>query len=122
MARFFILIVLFPVVCSAQISEDFSDGNFTTSPVWIGTTGKFSVDESFMLQLTAPAEESEAWLFTESSTIEQARWSVRVVMDFNPSSNNLARIYLAADAASPAEMKNALYVEVGNTSDDVSLY
>ncbi len=122
MARFFILILLFPVVCSAQISEDFNDGNFTTSPIWMGTTEKFTVNENLILQLTAPAEESEAWLFTESSAIEQARWRVRVVMGFNPSSNNLARIYLAADAASPAEMKNALYVEVGNTSDDVSLY
>jgi len=122
MSRFFIIIILFPVVCSAQISESFSDGNFTTSPVWRGTTEKFTVDENLFLQLSAPAEESEAWLFTESKAIEQAQWSVRIVMGFNPSSNNLTRIYLVADAASPAEMKNALYVEVGNTSDDVSLY
>ncbi len=122
MARFFILMVLFPAICSAQISEKFSDGDFISSPQWIGTADKFTVDDSYILQLTASAEESEAWLFTESSAIEKAHWSVRVIMNFNPSSNNLARIYLTADAATPSEMTSALFVEIGNTTDNISLY
>ncbi len=122
MVRFFIFLILIPVVSSAQLDEGFSDGDFTTSPQWSGTTEKFSIDESYMLQLTAPATESEAWLFSESGAIEQAKWSIRLVMDFNPSSNNLTRIYLAADAATVSEIKNALYIEIGQTTDDVCLY
>ncbi len=122
MVRFFIFIILLPVVCSAQLSDDFSDGNFATSPQWTGTTDKFSVDTNHRLQLTAPAEESEAWLFTVSNAIEQAQWDIRIILDFNPSSNNLTRIYLAADATNPTDIKNAIYLEVGQSTDDICLY
>lgn len=123
MLRIFIFIsLLLPVWCFSQVNDDFSDGNFSTSPEWYGTTEKFTVNSNNMLQLSAPAETSEAWLFTQSKAIENAEWNCRVILDFNPSSNNLTRIYLYADAAVPAEMQNSIFVEIGQSTDEISLY
>ncbi len=123
MLRIFIFIsLLLPLWCFSQVNDDFSDGNFTSSPEWSGTIEKFTVNSNGMLQLSAPAETSEAWLFTQSKTIENAHWSCRVILGFNPSSNNLTRIYLTADAAAPAEIQNAIFVEIGQSTDEVSLY
>ncbi|NPA36836.1 MAG: hypothetical protein GXO47_08300 [Chlorobi bacterium] len=123
MVRFFIVIILaIPALGYSQVNDDFSDGNFTGSPQWTGTTLKFTVNDDHELQLNAPAEESEAWLFTKSTAIEEATWRITVRLAFNPSSNNYTRIYLASDSPDFTVIKNAVYVEIGQTSDDVCLY
>ncbi len=123
MYRFFVAILIsIPSFCYSQVNDVFSDGDFTNSPSWDGTTGKFTVNSDKMLQLAAPAEASEAWLFTRSTAVENAEWSFRIVLDLNPSSNNYTRVYLAADANVPADIRNTMYVEVGQTADDISLY
>ena len=46
----FVFIITFSQLFS-QISDDFSDGNFTANPVWSGTTGDYQINGSFQLQL-----------------------------------------------------------------------
>ncbi|MFT3737314.1 MAG: lamin tail domain-containing protein [Breznakibacter sp.] len=107
---------------NAQISEMFDDGEFLSSPVWSGTTQKFEVDANGRLRLKAPAETSDAWLFTSSVVSEEASWELDVEMQFDPSSQNYCRIYLMADAPEPAQTKNGFYLALGYTDDDISLY
>lgn len=105
----------------AQFADDFSDGDFTNSPVWQGKNSHFQIDNS-RLRLNAPAQKDSAHLVTPSQAIENASWQFDVEMQFNPSSANLTKVYLAADHPNLEQAPNALYVLIGNTADEISLY
>lgn len=107
--------------CTAQFTDDFSDGDFTTNPVWAGNDSKFSITTN-RLQLTAPAVADKAYLSTPSAAVNNAVWEFVVQLNFNPSSANLADVYLVSDNASLTSSLNGYFVRIGNTSDEVSLY
>lgn len=121
MGRLLIIFLLMAHWCQAQWSDSFADGNFTADPEWVGTVGNFVVSEAGMLQLQAPEQGGQSWLFTRSEVMAQARWSARVQMQFNPSSANYCRFYLAADSNDPALMARAIYIQMGTADDNVSL-
>ncbi len=93
---FFLILALFLLKnIDAQISDDFSDGDFANNPTWVGLEEWFTIDEVRQsLQLNAPAEAGSAWLFTPSSSMENAQWQFSFRMGFNPSSSNYAQVYL----------------------------
>ncbi|MDD3645348.1 MAG: hypothetical protein PHR19_07465, partial [Bacteroidales bacterium] len=39
----------------SQITDSFTDGDFTNNPTWVGDTLNFKVNSAFQLQLDAPA-------------------------------------------------------------------
>lgn len=106
---------------TAQVIDNFNDGDFSGNPEWKGHAAHFSV-QAGMLQLQAPAEGSQSYLSTPSNAIQNAAWEFVVHLDFNPSGQNYARIYLAADKQDLTGLLEAYYVLVGGTSDEVSLY
>jgi len=105
----------------AQFTDDFSDGEFHSSPDWNGDAAKFTVN-SGSLRLLAPAVTGTAFLSTPSLAIHEASWEFSMRMDFTPSSTNYARIYLVSDQANLQTPLNGYFVKVGNTSREVSLY
>jgi hypothetical protein len=105
----------------AQVSDSFADGNFTSSPAWTGTASRFTIT-SGRLRLQAPAEAGEAYLATPSAALAEASWEFSVWLDFDPSSVNYARLYVASSTANLAGALQGYYVMVGNTDDDISLY
>ena len=93
-AKVFLTFALF---CSnqqlfAQLTDDFSDGDFVADPVWSGSDARFIV-ESGRLSLKAPADTDAAYLATTSTLINDATWEFLVQLDFNPSTSNFVRIY-----------------------------
>lgn len=119
---FIILIVQWNVL-SAQLIDDFSDGDFTNNPEWVGTTDKFRIEfSSGMLQLNAPAADGEGWLFTGSQATENAVWQFRIRMGFNPSSANYAQVYLAAESNGYPNTGSAFYLVLGTTADNICLW
>lgn len=124
MRVFFLTVSLFFLVgASAQFVDDFSDGDFTNNPAWIGVDEWFAIDEVRQsLQLNAPAEAGSAWLFTTSIAVENAQWEFSFRMGFNPSSTNYAQVYLAADTNEPSSMSRSLYLVLGTTADNISLW
>jgi hypothetical protein len=105
----------------AQVTENFSDGEFTSSPAWSGTDSKFVVSAG-QLKLQAPVVADFGYLSTLSQAINDASWEFFVRMDFNPSSTNFARIYLASDNADLSASPDGYYVMIGNTTDEISFY
>jgi hypothetical protein len=104
-----------------QLNDDFSDGDFSASPVWLGQTSNYII-ESNQLKLKAPAVESTSFLSTTSSSINNASWEFYVKMDFATSATSLSRIYLVSDQQNLSGPLNGYYVEIGNSTDEVSLY
>jgi hypothetical protein len=104
-----------------QFTDNFSDGDFTNNPEWIGNTDNFSVDIG-MLRLTAPAVSDESYLATESQSIEDAVWEFYVEMGFQPSGSNLARVYLVANSPNLNGNLNGYFVEIGGTNREISLF
>lgn len=81
----------------AQVFDDFSDGDFTSSPTWSGDTDKFIINAQQQLQLNATGS-GQACL-TTSTALETppSEWRLSLKLSFSPSSSNYARYYLLAD-------------------------
>jgi len=119
LSLFFVFFV--PVLCFAQVNENFSDGNFTNNPVWTGTTSNFMVNSSFQLQSQATTA-STSFLFTPSEAFGNATWECAVKIAYNPSAYNYANVYLASDKSDVSSGCNGYYVQIGGSNDEVSLY
>lgn len=108
---------------NAQFTDDFSDGDFTNNPEWIGETSKFRIEaEELQLYDLNDPPEANSWLSTISQSINEASWEFTVRFDFNPSSANYAEIYLVSNQQDLNENLNGYFVKLGNTTDEVSLY
>lgn len=110
------------IVTNAQFSDDFTDGDFVTSPSWTGMDANFEVNAAKQLHLIAPAVTDTSYLAVLSNLADDVTWDFWVEMDFNPSSGNNARLYLMSDQANLKGSLNGYFVMIGNTSDEISLY
>lgn len=118
----FLFIFLTTLSLFGQINEDFTDGNFTSNPVWSGDDSEFEVDGSNTLHLNAPAATAESYISTVNTNINLTTWEFQVSLGFNPSSGNRAFVYLVSDAADLEGSLNGYFIMVGNTDDEISLY
>ncbi len=105
----------------AQFQDDFSDGDFTQNPAWLGNTAAFEVNSSKLLHLISSGSDT-SYLVTASSIIRNSEWSFYVKQSFNSSSNNYSRVYLASDNMDLKSSLNGYYVQIGSTQDNVSLW
>jgi hypothetical protein len=121
--RYYLTVLLFVVtgLSSAQFSDDFTDGDFTNSPTWGGMTSNFEIDGINQLHLLAPAIDDTSYLSVPTTAVTTT-WDFYVRMDFNPSSSNLARVYVMSDNADLSGSLNGYFVMIGNTDDEISLY
>ncbi|PIZ06663.1 MAG: hypothetical protein COY57_00780, partial [Flavobacteriales bacterium CG_4_10_14_0_8_um_filter_32_5] len=106
----------------SQFTDDFSDGDFTNNPTWIGDTNNYIVNASFQMQLNAPAVADVMYATTPSGSINNAVWEFYVQFNFNPSSTNFAKVYLVSNQPDLKNALNGYFVKLGNTADEVSLY
>ncbi len=123
MYRIALCLMLFSSLALAQISESFSDGNFTANPTWSGSTAFFTVNAALQLQSAGPNATSELTLFTPNTQFQNTEWTFYVRMDFSPSSSNHARIYLMSDSDS-LKTGSGYFVRLGEdgSADGVDLY
>ncbi len=110
------LFFLLPLFSFAQFTDDFSDGDFTQNPQWIGDANKFLV-ESQMLRLN-DNQAGEAYLATQSSAINNTQWEFWVRIAFTPSSNNHPLIYLISDSDNLSGPLNGYYIRIGKDGTD----
>ncbi|MCH8558189.1 MAG: lamin tail domain-containing protein [Balneolia bacterium] len=108
----------FNVSLSAQqviVEDDFSDGDFTQNPEWIGTTENWIIEEfqgTNVLRLNA-SEAGESHLSTESIA-NYGEWEFSVYHNgFNPSNVNRAHVFMIADRANTSDGVNGYAVRVG---------
>ena len=123
MKKLLFIFIALPLLGFGQFTDDFSDGDFTNTPIWTGDVGRFEVDTN-SLHLNDSAASTSS-LVTQSQAIINGEWIFNVKMDFSPSTNNFAKVYLASDMVNLSGALNGMYVKVGGQSgniDDISLY
>ena len=120
-----LLILLFPFSTFAQITDDFSDGDFTANPVWSGDVGEFIVNASHQLQLNSSGT-NVSYLSSalNLATLDSSEWRCFVRQGFSPSSSNYGRIYLTSDQSNLEGALNGYYLQLGESlsADAVELF
>lgn len=99
--RYFLTSLFFVVVhlTFAQLNDDFSDGDFTNNPSWVGADTIFTVDtEQLRLNATVAGDAYLSSSFA-ATTLDDKEWRVWIKQSFSPSANNNSKYYLAVDDA-----------------------
>jgi hypothetical protein len=120
MKKLFVLLLLSIIVNSGktQFIDDFSDGDFTLNPQWLGDTQKFEVNTNKQLHLIGTGADTSV-LATFSSRINNTEWSFWVKLSFNTSTNNYARVYLLSDNQALKGPLIGYYLQIGGSNDSV---
>ncbi len=118
------LFFAYSVLGFSQFADDFSDGNFTNNPIWVGAAGNFEVDTAFKLHLNDTIT-NISYLSTTSQAIINGSWEFEIKLEFEPSSLNYAKVYLTSDEQDLTGSLKGYFVKIGGESgaiDDVSLF
>lgn len=119
----FWLLLLGPLTAGAQIADDFSDGNYSANPEWIGTPGAWMVNAAGTLQSLWQQPNSSFWISTPQSLNGAVVWEYSIQLQFNTSSVNYADVYLSASGADLSATGISGYlVRLGGSADDICLY
>jgi hypothetical protein len=122
---FFVLFIsiLFKNITNAQVLDNFSDGNFTTAPAWVGGTADWIVNPTLQLQSNNLVASSTFYLSTANTLATTAQWEFYCNLTFNTSSTNYADVFLTASASDlTLNTTTGYFVRIGNTSDEICLY
>jgi Lamin Tail Domain/Bacterial Ig-like domain len=107
---------------TAQLTESFTDGNFTQSPVWQGDATDFIVNPSQQLQTNGASVAGVKTLTTPSRVSGAATWEFWANLKFGTSSANLADVFLLSDSARLTGQNCGYFVRLGGMPDEVSLF
>ncbi len=111
-------ILLFVQICFAQFTDNFTDGDFTNNPTWVGDVANFQITNG-ELQLNAP-DGGFSSLFTEINLLDSAIWEIYTRLDFDPSGSNQLRIYLQLDNQD-VMAANGYFIELGESGSEDKL-
>lgn len=126
---FFTAIVFFlSLVVKSQVNDDFSDGDYTQNPQWMGETTKFQISSYSSstwsipprLQLNGLSAADTTYLYTNSHMpdLNSKQWEFWVRLAFNTSVTNNCRIYLASDSSNFEGKLNGYFVMLGDDNND----
>ncbi len=125
MKKLLFCLFAFPMLGFSQLTDDFTDGNFTTSPSWSGTDVVFIVNASNELQLNNTVA-GTSYLSTPHtlSTLDNQEWRFKTQQAFAPSSSNYGRIYLTSTSNDVSTNPDGFYLQLGDAGsiDAVRLF
>jgi hypothetical protein len=117
-----IFFLVFSICLLAQLSEDFSDGNFSDNPTWVGDVNNFIVNGENELQLNTSGADTSV-LYTAVEIPDSTVWEIDFKMEFAPSNNNRLRIYLQSSTTNFPDV-DGYFLEIGETgaTDRLTLF
>ena len=123
MKKILLLLLLLPISLLAQVTDDFSDGDFTQNPTWSGTTEQYMVNNSKQLQLNAEGE-GTAYLSLPIGEYESMEWQFWIREAFAPSGNNYSDVWLSADNADLQNVTQGYFLRFGEggSNDAIALF
>ena len=109
----------------AQVTDNFSDGDFSQNPAWQGSSADFIVNAASELQLNSlVAGTSQLSTPHLLGNLNNKEWQIKVRESFSPSSSNFGKVFLTADNADMNLVQNGYYLlfgEAGST-DAIRLF
>ena len=123
MKKTLLLLLLLPISLFAQVTDDFSDGDFTQNPTWSGTAEQYIVNNSKQLQLNAEGE-GMAYLSLPITEYESMEWQFWIRESFAPSGNNYSDVWLCADNADLSQATQGYFLRFGEggSNDAIELF
>jgi len=117
------LLIVLSQVCFAQLTDNFSDGDYTQNPVWTPDDPQNWVIDNGQLRSNSVTTNSAFWISTPSTKVTEAQWEFFVNLQFNTSSANFVDVYLiSANQNLSAPGNNGYFIRIGGTPDEISLY
>ena len=120
------VLILTQLACFGQISDNFSDGDFTSNPTWSGTGSTYIINASNQLQLNNAGMAASSYLSTPHnlSALDTKEWKFWTRQSFAPSSSNYGRIYLTSASADLTTDPDGFYLQLGEAgaTDAVRLF
>lgn len=107
---------------SSQVTDNFSDGDFTNNPTWIGDVGEWEVIGGELHLNRMPNAADTSYLSTPSTVMNNGTWEFNVRVNNRPSTTNYVEFFLASDNADLETSLNGYSVRVGYTTREISLY
>jgi hypothetical protein len=124
MKKIFVILPLFgflPVYC--QISETFSDGNFSANPIWRADTSQWTISSDLRLQSRSMTAGDVFFICSEQQLSGPLEWRFNATLQFNPSSANYIDVFLiSTDSNLNAAHNRGYFLRIGSTEDDICLY
>ncbi|MCK9400295.1 MAG: lamin tail domain-containing protein [Bacteroidales bacterium] len=129
MRKFLLFPVFLPICLLAQVTEDFSDGDFTQDPAWYGDMNHFKLSSSTAvpevqrpaLQLDAPEAGISTLAYSNQFTGD-LEWHFWIKLSLNTSSGNFARVYLLSGAPDLKAPLDGYFLQIGGAEDSVIFF
>ncbi|HVD97265.1 MAG TPA: lamin tail domain-containing protein [Cytophagaceae bacterium] len=124
MQRSYLLLVFlaFGLSAHAQLTETFSDSNFTANPEWLGKTTFFKISNDLKLQSNGPKVASLLHLSTPNSRCLDTQWDIYAELNFDITTSNYARFYLTSDRSDTENNPKGYYLKFDGTSNSIDFY
>lgn len=115
MCKHFIVIILLLSLqpAFAQLNENFTDGDFSSNPMWQGDDSLFQVNSFLQLQSKGTAGTSKDISLSTSNPTSQGEWRFCVRFNLSPSTANFCRYYLMSDSMNLKSALNGYFVQLG---------
>lgn len=118
-----ILLLLCTKLAFAQLNDNFSDGNFTSNPVWGGNTANFFINGSGQLQSNGPnLANQNIGLSTPNLYAKNAVWEFSFQLNFNPTDANYPRVYLVSNQADLTGALQGYFFQIGEAGNNDVLH
>ena len=110
-------------VCGAQFTENFSDGDFASNPVWTADNATNWTVQTNQLRSNSAVASSTFYITTPSAKATNAQWEFYINLQFNTSSANYIDVYLTSELSDlTSGANNGYFVRIGGTPDEISFY
>lgn len=120
---FTLLLLINCFAITAQVADNFTDGNFTQNPTWMGDDSIFQIT-SGQLRLKGTVA-GDAHLSTYHNQTDSVTWQFFTRFALSPSTQNFSRFYVLSDTSNLEGPLNGYYVQLGGVTgntDSITFY
>ncbi len=120
MRQIFLIYLLLVCKLTECYAIQINQNNYESELTWKGDISKFKFSTNQSFSLNAPATTATAYIYNPLQIATNIEWSMDLQMDFNPSAQNLTRVYLINESLKQ-DNGAAYYLEIGGTKDNFRL-
>ena len=117
----FFLVLFFGLDLNAQIVDDFNDNDLNSAPQWFFGNASFT-NLNGVLKSNSNIANSQFAISTVFNLSGELEWRLNVKLAFNTSSLNYIDFFMFADSLNLVKARNGLFVRMGGSTDEISLF